>query len=80
MVLFSRFLSRPALSEIDALQMKFGERWVMGFLIELGYNTWYGTYTDFVDGWPQKIYPYLSNDSSWWPKLVIDLTNPPANM
>ncbi len=80
MVLFSRFLSRPALSEIDALQMKFGERWVMGFLIELGYNTWYGTYTDFVDGWPQKIYPYLSSDSSWWPKLVIDLTNPPANM
>lgn len=78
-VLFSRFLSRSDSAEINALQMRTGERWVMGFLLELGYNT-NSAAGRFVDGWPQKAYPYLSNDASWWPKLVIDLANPPANM
>ena len=77
-ILFSRHLRLSEIADINALQMKPGERWVMGFLLELGYATWYGEMSDFVDGWPEKIYPYLSNDSSWWPKLVIDLTNPPA--
>jgi len=77
-ILFSRYLRRPELP-VNGLQMRSGERWVMGFLLELGYNNWYGEWQDFVDGWPQKIYPYLSNDSSWWPKLVIDLTNPPPS-
>lgn len=76
-ILFSRFLRHPATSKINSLQMRSGERWVMGFLFELGYSTWFGEYANFVDGWPQKTYPYLSNDSSWWPKLVIDLTNQP---
>lgn len=79
-VLFSKFLSKPVTQEFNALQMQPGERWVMGFLLELGYAT-NGVYPyDFVDGWPRNIYPYLSNDASWWPKLVIDLANPPANM
>lgn len=78
-ILFSRLLSQPAL-DANGLQMRSGERWAMGFLLELGYATWYGPYQNFVDGWPRNIYPYLSNDSSWWPKLVIDLANPPANM
>ncbi len=78
-MLFSRLLRQPLNSEVNALQMRPGERWVMGFLLELGYNT-NSQAGLFVDGWPQNIYPYLSDDSSWWPKLVIDLANPPANM
>jgi len=74
-IVFSRYLRRPELP-INALQMKRRERWVMGFLIEIGYDNWEGEWADFVDGWPKKIYPFLSNNSSWWPKLVIDLTNP----
>jgi len=77
-ILFSRHLRLSEIADINALQMRSGERWVMGFLLELGYATWYGELSDFVDGWPRKIYPYLSNDCSWWPKLVIDLTNPPS--
>jgi len=79
-ILFSRFLRRAATSEINALQMRSGERWVMGFLLELGYDSWSGELSDFVDGWPQKTYPYLSNNCSWWPKLCIDLTNPPTEL
>jgi hypothetical protein len=77
-ILLSKLLSCPGDAEVNALQMRPGERWVMGFLIELGYVTDIGSFGDYVDGWPRNIYPYLSNDSSWWPKLVIDLTNPPA--
>ncbi len=79
-ILFARDLQHPENAEINALQMRPGERWTMGFLLELGYATWYEGLSDFVDGWPQNVYPYLSNDSSWWPKLVIDLANPPTNM
>jgi hypothetical protein len=75
-VLFSRYLRCPLNSAANALQMKPDERWTMGFLVELGYATHISTFGDYVDGWPRNIYPYLSNDSSWWPKLVIDLTNP----
>ncbi len=76
-ILFARYLNRAGMEDINALQMRAGERWTMGFLLELGYQK---ELANMVDGWPQNIYPYLSNDSSWWPKLVIDLSNPPANM
>lgn len=78
-LLFSRHLLLSEIADINAIQIRPGERWVMGFLLELGYATWYGELSDFVDGWPKKTYPYLDNDASWWPKLVIDLTNPPSS-
>jgi len=77
-MLFSKYLSRPKISETDGLQMRPGERWVMGFNLELYYATWYEGNQNFADGWPRNTYPYFSDDASWWPKLVIDLTNPPA--
>jgi hypothetical protein len=78
-IIFARCLRLPAMSGIDALQIRAGERWVMGFVFELGFGrSGGGLMSDNVDGWPRKMYPYLSNDSSWWPKLVIDLTNPPT--
>ena len=76
-ILFARFLNRPGMENINALQMRAGERWTMGFILELKYQK---ELANMVDGWPRNIYPYLSDDSSWWPKLVIDLANPPANM
>jgi len=80
-ILFSRHLSRPGYYTTNALQMKPEECWVMGFLLELGFSNLAGPtgdpYADYVDGWPQKGYPYLSNNASWWPKLAIDLSNPP---
>ena len=85
-MIFARLLRQPKTLDTNALQMKPGERWVMGFMLELGYatsiNDESGKYPtkDFVDGWPKKAYPYLSNDSSWWPKIVIDLTNPPLDL
>jgi hypothetical protein len=78
-MLWSRYLNFTLLKNINALQMRPDERWVMGFLPELGYITNTGHYQDYVDGWPRRIYPYLSNDSSWWPKLAIDLSNPPPS-
>jgi len=77
-MLFSRFLSMPNSLQGNALQMRSGECWVMGFLIELGFTTNTAHFGDYVDGWPKKAYPYLSDDSSWWPKLAIDLSNPPS--
>ena len=76
-LIWSKFLRLPVNAELNELQMRRGERWVMGFLVEMGY--WGNTtaFQDYVDGWPKKAYPYLSNNCSWWPKLVIDLTNPP---
>lgn len=76
-ILFARFLRRPGTEDFNAFQMRPGERWVMGFLFELWFEK---SFDNRVDGWPYSIYPYLSDDSSWWPKLAIDLTNPPANM
>jgi hypothetical protein len=78
--IFSRYLWMPGYYMDNALQMRAGERWVIRFVLELGYNTWFATYSDFVDGWPRNTYPNLltDKDSSWWPKLVIDLTNPPS--
>jgi hypothetical protein len=73
-MLFARSLSIPQIANIDALQMRQGERWAMGFLMELGFDK---PLDSRVDGWPQTTYLVWSNDSSWWPKLVIDLTNPP---
>jgi hypothetical protein len=78
-MLLSRFLRQPESSELNALQIRPGERWVMGFVIELGYITNGGHWSDYMDDWPRRIYPYLLNDSSWWPKMVIDLTNPQPN-
>ena len=79
-MLFSRHLRKEGFYTDNALQMKLGERWAMRFLLELAYsNDSSGAYQDFVDGWPRKTYPYLDNDASWWPKLVIDLTNPPVS-
>ena len=76
-ILFSRLLCCPGNAEVNALQMRPGERWVMGFLLEL----WYQKELDNrVDGWPKKTYGTSSNDSSWWPKLAIDLTNPPSTI
>jgi len=79
-IIFARCLRLSAMSGIDALQMRPGERWVMGFVLELGFGRYVsGTpFSDNVGDWPGPVYPYLSNDSSWWPKLVIDLTNQPA--
>ena len=76
-MLFSRFLSYAANREVNALQMRSGEIWVMGFVLELGYATHISALGDYVADWPQQVYPYLSNDSSWWPKLAIDLSSPP---
>jgi hypothetical protein len=81
-VIFSRHLWQAGFWTNNALQMRPGERWVMGFMLELGlwnFPTVANPYTDYVDGWPRNTYPYLSDDSSWWPKLVIDLTNPPSS-
>jgi hypothetical protein len=77
-MLFSRLLSCPGNAEVNALQMRSGERWLMGFVLELSFATNGLTPQDYVDGWPKNTYPYLSNDSSWWPKMAIDLTNPPS--
>jgi hypothetical protein len=63
-ILLSKHLSWPANAAINALQMKPGERWVIGFIIELQYNTQTSAWGDYVDGWPRNIYPYLSNNSS----------------
>jgi hypothetical protein len=87
-ILYSEQLNYPHAAAIDILQMRPGERWVMGFEMELGYEN--GTkwsapppmdpFQDMVDGWPQNIYPYFSNNASLWPKLVIDLANPPPRI
>jgi hypothetical protein len=74
-MLFARRLSMPEIANIDALQMKPGERWVMGFLLELEFQK---ELDNRVDGWPRTTFGVWSNDSSWWPKLVIDLTKQPA--
>jgi hypothetical protein len=77
-ILFSRHLSLASYYK-NSLQMSLGERWVMGFVLELGLWNFAGVpYTDYVGDWPVNVYPYLSNDSSSWPKLVIDLTKQPA--
>lgn len=75
-MLFSRFLRLPDNSEMNILQIQPDECWVIAFLFELGYatNSEAGSY---VDGWPMNIYPYPDNNASSWPKLAIDLTNPP---
>jgi len=78
-IVYSRCLRLSEIAQINALQIRSEECWVMGFLFELGYATRYGEFSDFVDGWPQKTYPYLSNNSSWWPKMAIDLSNPPQS-
>lgn len=75
-IIFSRCLQKLENTEINRLQMRKGERWVMGFNVELRI---FLEYLDgpYVDGWPMSTFPYSSPDSSGWPKLVIDLTNPP---
>jgi hypothetical protein len=73
-MLFSRLLSCSGNAEVNAFQMRPDECWVMGFLIELSYVTNSPT-GNYVDGWPKNIYPYLSSNSSWWPKIAINLTN-----
>lgn len=82
-ILLARFLRKPDMREINALQIRSGERWVMGFLLQLEYQTDFINQTtnwpiNWADGWPRNVYQKWSNDSSWWPKIVIDLTNPPS--
>jgi hypothetical protein len=79
MIIYSRLLRLSGNAEVNALQMRPGERWTMGFLLQLGYQSDDYRIGLYMDGWPQNIYPYVSDDSSWWPKLVIDLANPPAS-
>ncbi len=76
-ILFSRLLQVPNSCAND-LQIQPGERWVMRFLLELGFSNDDQFYQDFVDGWPRNAYPYTTSDCSWWPQLVIDLSNPPG--
>ena len=75
-VLFSRHLRWSKNADINALQIRPGERWVMRFLLRLGYAT-YTIYGMYDDTWPQHKYNDNSNDTSQWGKLCIDLTNPP---
>ena len=77
-VIYERLLRTPDNAETNGLQIQLGERWTMGFVLELGYANNNKAYGSYMDGWPRNIYPYLSNDSSWWPKMVIDLTSPPS--
>jgi hypothetical protein len=79
-IIFDRLLRLPVMSGLDALQMRPGERWVMGFVLELGFGRYQSgqPFSDNVGDWPVNVYPYLSDNSSSWPKLVIDLTNQPA--
>lgn len=80
-MLYARLLRCPGNAEFNTLQMRPGERWVMGFLVQLWYQNLYNSTRHFaVDGWPKTTYGEWSNDSSWWPKLVIDLTNPPSTI
>lgn len=72
-IVFAKRLSQPN-SCADGLQMRSEERWVVGFLFELGYAK-EAPLSDYVSGWPITAYPYLSTDSSSWPKLAIDLAN-----
>jgi len=73
-IMFARFLRTPGTEDFNVLQMRPGERWAMGFLLELQYQK---ELDNRVDGWPKKTFGEWSDDSSWWPKLVIDLANPP---
>jgi hypothetical protein len=82
-VLFSRYLWCPGNSLTNAFQMKPGERWVVGFMLMTGYTDENALFTGsagpggFLATWPEA-YSFDSNDSSSWPKLVIDLTKQPA--
>jgi hypothetical protein len=82
-ILFSRYLWCSANSLTNAFQMRPGERWVMGFMLMLGYGNGASLFPGpfspgaFLGTWPEG-YSDVSNDSSWWPKLAIDLSNPPA--
>ncbi len=77
-VLYARHLWKNGYYS-NSLQMRPGERWVMGFMLELGFMNPTGeAYEEYYDGWPRNAYPYLTNDASWWPKLAIDLTNQPT--
>jgi hypothetical protein len=77
-VLCSRYLWCPGNSLTNAFQMKPGERWVVGFMLMLGYASEENLFTgSSLATWPEG-YSFDSNDSSSWPKLVIDLTKEPA--
>jgi hypothetical protein len=77
-VVYSRHLSLAKYYK-NSLQMSPGERWVMGFLLQLGFTGVGSSYNIYQSSWPISTYFWASNDSSWWPKLVIDLTNPPPS-
>jgi hypothetical protein len=77
-ILFSRYLLQSSDRNTNAFMMRSGERWVVGFNLEIGYFAG-NIGTDMLcDGWPQTTYPYLTNDASSWPKLAIDLGHPPT--
>lgn len=81
-ILFERRLRCPKLGA-NALQMRRGERWVMSFLVEIRFGSFHQYSLGSWCGWPRDIrfpnethwrgFSFESN-SSWWPKLVIDLT------
>ena len=79
-MLFSRLLQCDN-SNVNSFQMRPGERWVMGFRMDLGYSDAQRALTGFSDTFPKNptTLPWwqMSNDSSSWPKLAIDLSNPP---
>jgi hypothetical protein len=75
-VIYSRHLSFAGYYK-NSLQMSPGERWVMGFLLQLGFAGEGSLYNVYQSSWPST-YFWKSSNSSWWPKLVIDLTNPPS--
>jgi len=75
-IVYSRSLSDPSDSQINKFQMKSGERWVMSFMLMAGFADRYNLYQNMIVSWPQG-YSFQSADSSWWPKLAIDLGNPP---
>jgi len=76
-VLFSRHLSGVPGYYEDSFEMSPGERWVMGFLLQLGFAGEGSSYDVYQSSWPSS-YFWKSDNSSWWPKLAIDLTNQPA--
>jgi hypothetical protein len=77
-ILFSRHLGGVAGYYKNSFQMSPGERFVMGFLLQLGFAGEGSSYNIYQGSWPESNYFWSSNNSSSWPKLVIGLTNPPA--
>jgi hypothetical protein len=79
MILFSRYLLGSGDTHTNAFIMRSGERWVVGFNLELGFSPTGAATENLADNWPKATSPHAYNDATWWPELVIDLTNPPPS-